>query len=643
MAFPGSPDLDRLVPSFAGVLMDNLSDMVLVLDTTGRLVHVNRTTLDLLGYTLDELVRGGLEVFLSETDAQGVRRYTNEIAEGRGPKVLALGATTKTLGKLTLEVVIGPLVNSSNRIIGAWLRAKDVTERKQFEVQLEETRNFIEKVVGGLDEGLVTVDRDGGVLRWSPGMERMLLLSSKEMNGQLFHAILKDDTQKRRFVNKLREAIAGRSLSDMEYAHVDRNDREVVIGISSSPLYDRQGRVREVVLIVKDLTEKKHLEERLKESEKRLATEVIKKIEDLKYIEQLNRLVVEYMEEGALLLDPTRDIGFVNPKLVKLLGYTIEELIGRSLMLIVPEDLLWAWNEIPERSKRGSYKFESSLLRKDGEEVPVMVTSSSIKIETRKAEVLCTIIDLSEQKAKEERMREELMEFKLKAGNIYLLLERGYGKAMDVLLTLKRFGHRAIIVSRRTNREDLNEIIKEAEAEIFWLEEKGRGAWALAPTKEALTSFVERKVDRTKVLLLDRCDYLCSRLGFEGLRDLIHGLVDIFYHKKAILVLLVEPGSLGQQQIELLEKDASLVEAKRAVILPEDLQELLVFIHQQNRLGIEPSYKDIGKRFDITKTTTRKRVQQLTILDMVVETKHGRTKVLRVTDKGSRLVSTENR
>jgi len=280
------------------------------------------------------------------------------------------------------------------------------------------------------------------------------------------------------------------------------------------------------------------------------------------------------------------------------------------------------------------------LITKAGDEVPVMVTSSSIMVETRKVETLCTVLDLSEQKAKEEKMREETMEFKLKPGNIYLLLERGYGKAMDVLLTLKRFGHRAIIVSRRSNREALKDIINQTEAEAFWLEDKTQGLWTLPPTKGAITDFIEKKVDRTKVLLIDRGDYLSSKLGFNGLLELVHGLVDLFYHRKAILVLLVDPNQMDQKHIEMLQKDMSFIEAKRVVVLPDDLQELILYIYQQNRIGIEPSYTDIGKRFDITKTTTRKRVQQLSLLDLVMETKRGRTKVLRVTDRGSKFIPT---
>ena len=640
MAYPGSTNPDQLVPYFADVLMDNLSDLVFVLDNQGTLLHANKTTLELLGYTKDELIKGGLELIFSQPDAKTLKRYTNEISEGRGPRVLALGATTKAAKKLTLELVIGPLV-ARERVVGVWLRAKDVTERRNIELELEETRNFIESVVSSLEEGLVTIDRDGAVLRWSQGATHILSISAKEMVGQPFYSILKDDVETRRFVNRLREVIAGRPVADMEYTHIDRNDRPVTIGINSSPLMDRQGRVREIILVIKDLSEKKRLEERLKESEKRLATEVIKKIEDLKYIEQLNRLVVEYMEEGALLLDANLEIGFVNPKLVNLLGYKFEELIGKPLSLIVPEDLLWAWNELSERSRKGSYKFETSLIKKAGDEVPVMVTSSSIRIETRRAEILCTVIDLSEQKAKEEKIREETMEFKLKPGNIYLLLERGYGKAMDVLLTLKRFGHRAIIVSRRSNREALTDMINQTEAEAYWLEDKAQGIWALAPTKAALTEFVEKKVDRTKVMFLDRGDYLVSKLGFNGLQDLVHGLVDVFYHRKAILVILVDPSQIDQNQIAILQKDMSLIEAKRAVVLPNDLQELILYIYQQNRIGIEPSYTDIGKRFNITKTTTRKWVQQLAMLDLIMETKRGRTKVLRVTDRGSKFIPTK--
>jgi PAS domain S-box-containing protein len=585
------------------VLMDHLSDLVFVLGLQGELIHANKTALDLFGFSKDELIKGGLELIFSPQDSKTLRRYTSELSEGRGPKVLALGATTKAAKKLTVEIVMGPLV-VRDRVIGIWLRAKDVTEHKNIEIELEETRTFIESVVSSLDEGLVTVDRDGAVLRWSQGTAQILSLSAKEMVGQPFYSILKDEAEKRRFVNRLREVLAGRVVADMEYTLIDRNDRAVTIGINSSPLIDRQGRVREIILVIKDLSEKKRLEERLKESEKRLATEVIKKIEDLKYIEQLNRLVVEYMEEGALLLDANLEIGFVNPKLVNLLGYKFEELIGKPLSIIVPEDLLWAWNELSERSRRGSYKFETSLIKKAGDEVPVMVTSSSIRIETRRAEILCTIIDLSEQKAKEEKIREETMEFKLKPGNIYLLLERGYGKAMDILLTLKRFGHRALLISRRSNRDALRELINQTEAEAFWLEDKAQGIWALDPTKAAITDFIEKKVDRTKVLLLDRGDYLSSKLGFNELLTLIHSLGDLFYHRKALLVLLVDPNQMDQKQIEMLQKDMSLIEAKRAVVLPDDLQELILYIYQQNRIGIEPSYTDIGKRFDITKTTT---------------------------------------
>jgi PAS domain S-box-containing protein len=344
------------------------------------------------------------------------------------------------------------------------------------------------------------------------------------------------------------------------------------------------------------------------------------------------------MEEGAILLDTRLRIGFVNPKILDLLGYEEKELIDQSIKKIIPKDLLWVWSEITERSQRESFRFESPLVNKDGDEIPVMVTASSIKIETRRSEFLCTIIDLTEQKEKEDKLKEEMLKFRIRRGTANIILEKGYNKAADVLSTLRRFGHNIIFLSRRSNREALRHIINEKEDRVLWLEGRDKGPRSVEPTTESLLGFFEKKVDRATVLVLDRIDYLISKMGFKVVIDMMHDMVEMFYHRKAILLILIDPATVTDQQLGQLEKDAPVLEAKMGLVLPDELQEILLYVSQQNRMDRQPSYKDIGKRFNITKTTTRKRIHQLQILDLLLETKRGRTKVLKVSDKGYRYV-----
>jgi hypothetical protein len=231
-----------------------------------------------------------------------------------------------------------------------------------------------------------------------------------------------------------------------------------------------------------------------------------------------------------------------------------------------------------------------------------------------------------------------MMKFNLKKGSVNIILEKGYHKATDILTTLRRFGHNILIISRRSNRDMLKRLSEDNEDQVFWLEERGKGLHSLDPNPEKIFHFLERRVDRASVVVLDRIDFIISKFGFKDVISLLHKLVELFYHRKAMLLLLVDPSTVGQEELSRLEKDAPILEAKRAIILPDELQEILVHVNQQNRMDIEPSYKAIGKRFRITKTTTRKRIQQLLILELLAESKRGRTKVLRVSDKGLRFL-----
>jgi len=628
---------DPSLSAFPNGIIDEIREPLLLLGSDGRIMNINKGTMATFGYGKDEMRDQDVKALVSKEDHEDLSKALKQGVKGGHPDPIEVLGVTKAKKEIQLEVEVGP-IKVGNKVSGLWLRARDITDRKRLEFDLEETRNLLDNIISSAEEGFITLNRDGIVVIWGQGAERIFAIRSKEMLGRPFTNTFEDDIQVRRFHKIMKDLSSGRSKHSMEMVLTRNGGHETYLNISVSPIRDRDRKIKDIMITIKDATEKKHLEVRLKESEKRLATEVIKKIEDLKYIEQLNRFIVQYMEEGAILLDTRLKIGFVNPQILDLLGYEEKELIDHSIKKIIPKDLLWVWSEITERSQRESFRFESPIVNKDGDEIPVMVTASSIKIETRRSEFLCTIIDLTEQKEKETKLKEEMLKFRIKRGTANVILEKGYNKAADVLTTLRNFGHNIIVLSRRSNRDMLKPLADEKEDRIIWLEKKGQGLRSLEPTMEALTSFFENKVDRATVVVLDRIDYLISKMGFGAVVGLLHDLVEMFYHRKAILLLLIDPSTVTEQQLGQLEKDAPIIEAKMGLVLPGDLQEILMYVSQQNRMDNEPSYKDIGKRFKITKTTTRKRIQQLQILELVAETKRGRTKVLKISDKGYRYV-----
>src|SRR5579864_5811213 len=128
-------------------------------------------------------------------------------------------------------------------------------------------------------------------------------------------------------------------------------------------------------------------------------------------VEQLFRLTVEALPGGMILTDRTGTIVMINTEVERLFGYGRDELIGRSIDILVP-----AASRAQHIQRRAEFMLNPASrrmgsgrdlfgLRKDGSELPVEVALNPIT--TRNGVlVLCVIADISERKRAESRKDE---------------------------------------------------------------------------------------------------------------------------------------------------------------------------------------------------------------------------------------------
>jgi len=169
---------------------------------------------------------------------------------------------------------------------------------------------------------------------------------------------------------------------------------------------------------------KHDMDKRLKESEKRY------------------RQLVETLREGIWVVDKDAYTTFVNPRMAEMMGYTVEEMQGKSLFSFMDERGVEITKRYLKRLEQGAKVKEQhdfEFLRKDGTRVYTSLGTSSITDDDGNyVGALAGVQDITERKRAEEVLKRSERELHIRnqIAHIFLTVPDGemYAKVLQVIL-----------------------------------------------------------------------------------------------------------------------------------------------------------------------------------------------------------------
>ncbi|HOI44864.1 MAG TPA: PAS domain S-box protein, partial [Candidatus Aminicenantes bacterium] len=249
-------------------------------------------------------------------------------------------------------------------------------------------------LIESLNEGIVALDDRNIIVYWNKGAQNIFGYSSEEAVGRNIDELIAGE--------RLQEALAiTREVFSQrnpvvfpETVRFRKNGTPVDVSISASPIV-RNGDLDGGVGIYKDITVwKSH------EAERRRVEE------ELRILKEFSENIVNSLAEGIVLEDESGRVVFINPTFETLLGYTIEELIGRDQEIFIsPGELETIRNKTNSREKNTLETYETRFLHKNGREIPVLVSAKSIFRKGQFRGVLSAVTDISRLKKVEEALR----------------------------------------------------------------------------------------------------------------------------------------------------------------------------------------------------------------------------------------------
>jgi len=366
------------------------------IDENGVLTYVNEYFSTMLGYTIDEMIgRSTLDFYYDEEGRKAQEKIFAERRAGMRDSSPYEVIWRKKDGQKVYSILSPtPIFDADGRYTGSFAIHTDITDRKQVEMALRESEERFRKLVETMKVGLATVDENGVLTYVNEYSSSMIGYTIDEMIGHSPTDFYYDEEQikgQEEIFERRRKGM--RSAPTHEVAWRTKDGRKVYSILSPTPIFDSEGRYRGSFAIHTEITERKQVEEALRESEERF------------------RLAFENANTGVCLVDLEGNLTKVNNKMCEIFGYTKEELEHLTVNDIAhPEDI----NKSPafiQRTLRGETDrgtFEKRYIHKKGHVVTCQVSSSLVRnADGSPLYFISHVQDITERKQAEELLQKE--------------------------------------------------------------------------------------------------------------------------------------------------------------------------------------------------------------------------------------------
>lgn len=239
----------------------------------GHLLQVNQCFCDMVGYTKDELLNQPALYLTHPDDAPRTTEALEQLLNGIQSCTFEKRYIRKDTSILWVNITMSAIHDRFNASPHYLAVIEDITERKRVQEEGMRQANELEAMVMAMTDGLIFFDKQGQLVRANPAARHMFgmdayadyftrslpsrasLFTVYDEHGQL---ITGDNLPTTRILRG--ELLAGENILDATF-HTSDN-RDLLMSISGSPVYDANGEIVNGVLIARDVTQHRHLEHR---------------------------------------------------------------------------------------------------------------------------------------------------------------------------------------------------------------------------------------------------------------------------------------------------------------------------------------------------------------------------------------------
>jgi len=268
------------------------------------------------------------------------------------------------------------VLDSDGQVVALEGLVIDITERKQADSAMEESENRYRTVLNEAPDAIFIITEDDEIVDANPAACQMLGYSREELVKLKLADVIAEESR----IQPENIIQTELNLGSFESVDIHRDGHRIPVEVRARRMV---GTERLAVSIVRDITERKQVEQALRENEE-------------KY-----RSLFESSADGILLGSIDAHVLDCNPAACQLYGYTKEELVGLTIYdLTTPEMAAMIPATLVEELAKGGVFLQVPAKTKDGRVFPAEVSTRVVTLLGEK-QVISFVRDITERKRSE--------------------------------------------------------------------------------------------------------------------------------------------------------------------------------------------------------------------------------------------------
>ncbi len=262
------PAEERNPQSFAqnivGRLFEFSPDAILVTDSDGVMRGANPRAEELFGYTGQELFGKNVEMLVPARFRGGHPRHRENYSAH--PRTRQMGAAMNLFGlrkdgtEFPVDIMLKPMQTETGPVVVSFIR--DVTEQRAAQEALHLNDLRLRSILESIAEyAIYLLDREGHVLTWNPGGERIKGYKADEVLGLHFSRFFtQEDSDRGHPAELLRQAVAKGRVEE-EGWRVRKDGSRFWANVIITAIHDSTGAVTGFAKVTRDVTGQKQAQE----------------------------------------------------------------------------------------------------------------------------------------------------------------------------------------------------------------------------------------------------------------------------------------------------------------------------------------------------------------------------------------------